>query len=292
MKSKTFEISIPTRDGFLGNECNNRTCKKYFKVSVSNINEKMYCPYCGVLAPKMDLRTKAQEKYIHDAAMEKAKEIAYKEIDKSFAKMARSFRSNKFISFENKPINYKAKRIIPRYKESKVDTQLTCPECQSTFQVFGIFGFCPSCRSENLIIYDTNISIIERGYEGATNKERALRHIYSDLVSAFENFCKKKQDKSVEINLNFQELFEARKYFKKQDGKDIFDNLNESELLTIRRVFQKRHLYTHSDGTINEKYIKKIPEDKKLLGEKAILNFEEFKIATSILRKVVDNIIN
>lgn len=43
--------------------------------------------------------------------------------------------------------------------------------------------------------------------------------------------------------------------------------------------------------SINEKYVKKIPEDNKLLGTKAVLTFEEFWEAALILRKVIDKLI-
>ncbi len=42
---------------------------------------------------------------------------------------------------------------------------------------------------------------------------------------------------------------------------------------------------------ITEKYIRKVSEDKKLLGTKAILSKEEFNDGAEILRKIIDNLI-
>lgn len=291
MSSIKFEIAVPTDQGFFGNQCVNSNCGKYFKVFVDDIKEELYCPYCGNKASKIDLRTKEQDKFIHDSAIEKAKEIVYAEIDKTFGKLSRQTRRNSFITIKHKPLKYKAKKIHRKIKEEKVDTELTCPECNIKFQVYGIFGYCPGCKSENLIVYDTNVQIIKKEFKKSENKERALRHAYSDLVTAFETYCNKKTKSDDLQKPSFQEIYETRAYFKKSLNKDIFENLTNIETLTIRRVFQKRHLYIHNDGIINEKYVKKIPEDKNLLGEKAELSFEEFESATLVVRKVIDNIV-
>lgn len=291
MEDKIFHIAIPTDEGYLGNECSNELCKKYFKVDARNIKDKMHCPYCGEIAPKMELRTKDQEQYIHEAALEIARKVAFDTIDEVFGKSPRIKRGSG-VTIKNYPIKYKEKKITPSYSESSVDTQLTCPTCKTNFQVYGIFGYCPSCRSENIIIYDTNIEIIKREFNASENKERALRHIYSDLVIAFETFCSKKYSSELNNKPNFQDLFEARKYFQKYLSIEIFHNLTDKELLNLRRVFQKRHLYIHSDGIINEKYIKKIPEDKNKLGVKAKLNYEEFNQAVNSLRKIIEVIIS
>ena len=185
MSTVTFQISIPAPGGFIGNTCAKINCKKYFKVSASDIKDEMFCPYCGTSASKMDLRTNEQSKFIQEAAMEKAKEIAYKEIDKMFSNFAQSSRSSKYITVKHTPLNYRAKNIRPSYSEKPVDTELKCPSCNVSFQVYGIFGFCPGCRIENMIVYDTNIQIIKKEFENSDNKERALRHAYSYLFSTF-----------------------------------------------------------------------------------------------------------
>ena len=51
-KTLTFKISIPIRNGFLGRECNNPDCKRYFKIHQNSLKDEMYCPYCGLLFNK------------------------------------------------------------------------------------------------------------------------------------------------------------------------------------------------------------------------------------------------
>jgi len=47
----------------------------------------------------------------------------------------------------------------------------------------------------------------------------------------------------------------------------------------------------HSDGIINDQYVKKIPEDVTLLGEKAVLSISEFEMASSALRVAIGDLV-
>jgi hypothetical protein len=287
----TFQISIPTDEGFLGRECNNPDCKKYFRVFAETVEEELYCPYCGTKFLGNELWTPEQLRFARLAAEEKAKEYMYGEIDKLLGNFARRMRGNKHVIVKHKPVNYRAKTVRPNYSEKPVDTELVCPECEFRFQVFGIFGYCPKCRTENLKIYDANLAIILREIADSQEPNRALRHAYSDLVSTFEQFCRKKAASFTQETTRFQNITDTRDFFKKQINKNIFDGISEDDQRTIRRVFQKRHLYEHDGGIVNEKYIQIMPEDKKLLGQLAPLSEEEFRAAADILRRVLNNLI-
>jgi predicted Zn-ribbon and HTH transcriptional regulator len=222
--------------------------------------------------------------------VEEARKHTYDELDKMFGRLARKSRASKYVRLEHKPIRYRKKPVRPKYKELQVDSELTCSECGFPFQVFGIFGYCPGCRSENVWIYDANFAIIEQELSSSSDPQRALRHAYSDLVSTFEFFCRSKARSITTETARFQVLSNTRKFFKRHLGTDIFDGLSNDDILTLRRVFQKRHLYEHAQGVINEKYTKMIPEDAKLLGTQAELSLDELRHAAEVLRHVLDNL--
>ena len=247
----------------------------------------MHCPYCGTRFANDAFHTSGQIEYIRKAGLEQAKEYAYGEIDKMFSKLAGSFRGNKFVTMKHTPIHYRAKPVAPRFIERKVDTELHCPDCGFVFQVYGVFGYCPGCKTENMMIYDANLAIIEREIAESADKNRSLRHAYDDLVSTFEQYCQKKAPQSDDRPHSFQELFAVRHFFIKHREIDIFDRLTNDQLLCIRRMFQKRHAYQHSEGKITEQYLKKVPEDASLVGTQAVLSAEEFKEAALILKNVL-----
>jgi hypothetical protein len=282
-----FKISLPTDQGFLGRECNNPECKGYFRVHKGSLKPEMYCPYCGVLFPNDKLWTDDQNRYVTEVAKEKATEYAHEEFNKLFSEMARNTSGNPYFKVTHLPSHYTAKTVTPNYKEHQVDSELTCPSCNFRFQVYGIFGYCPGCRNENLVIYDANLEIIKQEVSTGQDPQRALRHAYADLVSTFEAFCKSKSQTLIAEKIHFQMIFEARKFFKDNLGIDILEDLNKDELLALRRVFQKRHAFEHYQGVIEEKYVRNIPEDSGLLNQKAELSLDEFVVASQALRKVI-----
>lgn len=285
---KYFNISIPTDHGYFGQICPSEKCGKYFKIDANLVNKVVYCPYCGVEVHDADLKTPEQERYINDEAKRVITDYALDEIDKMFAN---AFRGNQSIKYTSSRKNIRLKRSKSLI-EKKVDSEITCPDCSSSFQVYGIFGYCPICRSESLMIYDANISIIRNEIAEAKDQNRALRRAYYDLVSTFEDICKKISNRHGLSNTNFQNISDTRQHFLKSPLKiDITAGLNDKERLTLRRVFQKRHVYDHNHGVINEKYIKLIPEDQKLIGEKAPLSLQEFEEAVQVQKKIIDTLI-
>ena len=286
-----FSISLPTHDGFLGRKCNNPDCERYFQVHSGSIAPEMFCPYCGIKYSNNELWTDDQNRYTRAVVEDQAKAYTLGEIDKMFGKFARQTSSSKYFKFTYKPINYPARQIRPHYDEPQVDSELICPECHFRFQVYGIFGYCPGCRTENLLIYDANLEIIKREVASGQDSQRALRHAYADLVSTFESFGKKKAKLFTDETVHFQMLFDVRKLFIDNLGADIFNGLSNDDLLTLRRVFQKRHAYEHLQGIIDKKYIRMIPEDVHLLNQKAELSLDEFIQAAQALRQVLENIL-
>lgn len=278
---KSFVITIPTDNGFVGRACDASECKQYFKVLTADLKEHMYCPYCGESFSKSQMLTKEHLAYARQAAVEEARVYAVAEVQKMLKSALRGARN---ITYKPGPKPRK-RTLRSRYTERQVDTELRCPNCNTSFQVYGIFGYCPGCRFENLQIYDANWSMIERQIDEATDKNRQIRHAYGDLVSTFEDFCKRKAARLTAETANFQVLKDARKYFKDHAGVDILDGLSNPELLSLRRLFQKRHVCVHAGGKITEKYIQRIPEDNKLnIGEPVQLSKQELVEAASAMR--------
>jgi hypothetical protein len=283
----TWRINMPHDEGFIGRECNNQDCKRYFKIYYKSISDYLYCPYCAQKYHKNDLITEEQIEYLKRAAKEKALELVHSELQKA---LKSGFSGSKGVTFKpGKP--YRAIPVQPLYQEKKLDSQLECPLCNCSFQVAGIFGYCPGCKNENISIYDANLALIKKEIEKDSDNNRALRHAYSDLVSTFEIYCKKKSKLITDVTTRFQILFEARRFFNKHIEIDILSELSIDELLNLRRVFQKRHAYEHNSGIIDERYLKEIPEDKELLGTKAELTIIEFEIAAHALRKTIDRLL-
>lgn len=282
-----FIVKFPTYEGFIGRECSNSDCGRYFKVHEKSLKEEMYCPYCAKSFHKEDLFTKDQVKYAREVVQEKAEQYIHEELEEIFKKASRK---KDFIEYKSG--KRRKRHIRPKYKEKTTDSEFICPDCGCNFQVYGVFGYCPGCKKENILIYDANVDFILKEINNSANKERALRHAYYDIVSTFEIFCKNKAKEITSETTRFQDIYDTRRFFKKHLETDILEDLSQEEELTFKRIFHKRHAYDHNDGIITEKYVKKIPEDNNKLGEKAELSIKEFKIGTKVIRKVITKIIN
>jgi uncharacterized Zn-finger protein len=291
MSIVNFDVSIPTDGEFLGRECGNSNCRRYFRIHTSSIRPEMYCPYCGMRFSNDQLHTADQVKYMGEAVSEKALEYMHHEVDAAFAELARETRGSDSITFEYTPARYKAKPVAANYREQKVDSELVCPLCTVRFQVFGVIGFCPGCRTENMLIYDANLAIIRREIESSKNPQRALRHAYNDLVSTFASFCAREAKAPDDRKNPFQGIAYSQDYFKQTKHIDILRDVTKPEILTLNRAFQKRHAYQHEDGKITGRYLKVIPEDAEFLGTQAVLTLDEFEGAARVLGKVLNHLI-
>jgi hypothetical protein len=293
MSQISFTVTIPTDGGFVGRECNEPSCRRYFQIHADSVKTELSCPYCASTFPNDQLHTAAQAKHIRRQAEEQATEFVHSQVNKMFAGLARQFGSSGAVTFHPSTSRYRAKPVTPAYREQKVDSELVCPSCSCRFQVFGIFGYCPGCREENMLIYEANISILRREITEDSGNKRALRRAYTDLVSTFEIFCRRKASRFPVPTKkpSFQRMRDAREFFSTVAGVDIFAGLDASADLALRRVFGKRHLYQHSDGNIDARYVEAVPEDASLLGRAGELSLEEFNAGADALRRVLDALV-
>ena len=279
-----YKISFPTDKGFWGRECN--ICNKYFKIDSEKIKDNLFCPYCGNLQPNKELWTKEQNEVGRKIAYQVGKRYIEDEVGKMFKDI---FNNSKTITFTP---GSRTKITQPStHVEKEVDTEIKCPTCDMTFQVYGIFGFCPWCKEDNILIYEANLNILIQEIDYSKDPNRSLRHAYNDLVSTFESYCKLVSEKHNLGVVNFQNLKNTKDNFKK-DGLNIYNGISGIEKIKIKRVFEKRHAYQHAKGKITAEFIKNIPEDSKLIDTIALLSKTEFLEGVEILKKVFRTITN
>lgn len=286
-----FTVSLPTDEGYIGRECKNSGCRRYFRVYGDDLQDEMFCAYCGTKAPKGEFLTTDQLRHARNVANEKAMKYAHNEFNKMLRRAFAGNRRNSLIKFTVSTSPYRERTIHPQYRERQVDSALTCHNCNTRFQVDGIFGFCPRCKAEHTRVYDANLVIIRQEIERASESQRALRHAYGDLVSTFELICKRRASKITTEPGRFQNLSATSRFFEKYSGVNVVDHLTAPEWLNLRRVFQKRHLYTHGTQVIDDRYVAEIPEDRKLLGQAPSLSLSEFEFAAQAVRKIIDQIV-
>lgn len=282
-----FAVRFPTDDGLIGRECADSQCARYFKIAVESIRDTMFCPYCGASFPKDELWTTDQDRYLEEAIQRETTAIAEREIDEMFKRITRKFKG---MSYRSAPRRSSPPPRPPA--EKPVDSELTCPTCSARFQVNGIFGYCPGCRTENLLLYDANLAIILQELDRSANKERQLRHSYADLVATFENFCRKEARARGLSHGRFQNLDNTRRLFRDAGHGDMFDGLSDPEKRLIKRVFELRHIHEHNGGVASDRYVREVPEDAALLGKPVPLSVDELVAAAHVVRRILANLVD
>jgi hypothetical protein len=279
-----FKVSFPTDNGFWGRECN--ICNKYFKIDSDKIKDNLFCPYCGDLQPNKELWTKEQNQIARKIATQIGKRFIEDEMEKKLKDVFKNSKTTTYTPGSRTKITQPSSHI-----EKEVDTEINCPSCDMKFQVYGIFGFCPGCKEDNILIYEANLKILLQEIDNSNNPNRTLRHAYNDLVSTFESYCKRVSERHNLGVVNFQNLKNTKEHFKK-DSLNIYEGISDVEKTKIKRVFEKRHAYQHAKGNITAEYIKNIPEDAKLINTLADLSRTEFTDGVEILKKVFRTITN
>jgi hypothetical protein len=282
-----LEVQFPVEDGYLAHKCSGADCGRYFKIHVDDIGDRLSCPYCGHGAARDDFLTADQRRHV-DAAIENeimpAIETHLDEVfHNAFSGPSWTFTSGAKRALIPKP---------PIAAAREADSRLTCPVCALRFQVDGIFGLCPRCQTDNLRVYDADVALIRRQLAEDPNPNRALRHAYVDGVSTFEVFCRREAERSTISTAKLQNLRVARERFLKARGVDIVSSLTAEQSLALRRLLQKRHAWEHNDGLVDAKYVKEVPEDAALLGDKAPLSLAEFETAMGAMRFVLDVLVS
>lgn len=286
---KSFRLSVAfnAEGGFIGRACGAAECGRFFKVHKDDLKVEMHCPYCGLLFNKNELLTADQAAYVRRVVDREVTPVIRAEVQALFRS---AFKGPNWTFTPGPP------QPIPPAPEPPIDpstdSELQCPDCSVRFQVDGIFGYCPGCRSENLLLYDANLAIIRRELSNAGDSERKLRHAYADLVSTFEIFCRKEARRRGLPLARWQNLEAAREAFIRARHSDILATLTATENLDLRRAFQKRHVSEHNDGIIDDRYINAVPEDAHLLGQRATLQPAELEAAAMALRKVIAVIVD
>lgn len=278
-------IPIPMdKDGFVGRECPQENCEGYFKVKpgtgLTGNELPCHCPYCGHTGAQNSFWTKEQIKYAKSVALRRITDAVREDL--------------KSLEFEVKPkgpfgigmamkLQPGAPVPIRYYREKALETHVMCTECSLEYAVFGVFAFCPDCRTHNsLQILQKNLDLVSKQLALAEKQSDVdlRRHLVEDglenCVSAFDGFarecCRIRAGTSADPtkceNLSFQNLHRACMRLNDLFGIDLRGNIAAEDWNVLHIGFMRRHLLEHRAGVVDQQYIKETGEAASLLGRR------------------------
>jgi hypothetical protein len=281
MGDRTIRVSLPTDEkGMVGRQCPSPECRQYFKLKPGTglPIQACGCPYCGTRADASDFYTPGQLEY--------AKSVAVKQV---LEPMLRDFKRN--IEALNRPsrtslIDIKFSVSLPTfqvasYRESDVETPVTCTNCGLEFAVFGVFAFCPDCGLLNAFdVFDACLEVCRRRLrlldlpETAADQELVKAILVDTLggaVAAFDALGKKLRQVRPDIfpqkpkNL-FQNLAALDRALEKGTGAGLAARFGPDGFNDLVRLFQVRHIYEHNLGVVDQEFVVKVPAYGHLKG--------------------------
>lgn len=108
---------------------------------------------------------------------------------------------------------------------------------------------------------------------------------------AFQRFCEvtfSKLSPSTTIKFNaFQNLDIGGEYWKDLYGESYSDWLTKSEYSKFNELFQKRHLLSHTEGIVDQKYIDKSGDTIYSVGQRIVVKEKDIIKLTDLVKKIV-----
>lgn len=291
-KALPSEMSIPLRadgDGWIGRECPQEECKRYFKITpgtgVANV-ATCRCPYCGHEEHISHFHTQAQIDHAVSVIANQAIGALLKDL--------------KAMEFDHRPrrgsfdigLSMKVTGNPPPvrgYTEEDLETEVVCDACTLRYAIYGVFGFCPDCGAHNnLGILDANLRLATRMLTLADTVDADVaRHLIEnaleDCVSAFDGwgrgvcaaFSTKATDPTKLAKVSFQNVKRAREAMTLQFGFDAETALGDSTVAALHRAFQKRHLLAHRMGVVDADYLRQTGDTTAKAGHRVSVSTSE-----------------
>lgn len=304
MTTRTFQISIPTDpDGFLGRQCTQKDCRKYFKIKPGTGLPKptrAFCPYCGHADSPNDFWTDEQKDYALSIVGNKV-----------MGEVAQTLRKHEFnirprgpfgIGFSLKirhtpdPIRY--------YAEREVETPLKCERCTLDYAIYGLFAFCPDCGTHNsLQILSKNFEVISKLIllgEGADADvvSQLTTDALENAVSTFDGFGREVcrvaapqcSDPAKAAAISFQSIEGARQRILDLFGFDFASKLTPDEWIHVVRCFKKRHVIAHKLGVMDVMYVQSASDPNAIAGRKVSVSREEIESLGRSLARIGEHL--
>lgn len=317
---KTNPLSIPIEfddEGFLDRECPNEKCLFKFKVLGNDWkeifkDEAVHCPKCGNKEPSNKWYTTEQVKQ----AGEQGKEVILAKIGNALKDGAHDFNSrqrrNTFISMRLEVTSdHHSDVILPITALKEMQLKIKCEKCNANYAVIGSAFFCPCCgnnssdqtfdqsmkkvkdKIKNLATIKAAISEISED-EADTTCTSLVETSLNECVVAFQRFCDQMFSENFpEVNVKFnafQNLEKGSKYWENKLSKSYEDWISPKELELLIVFFQQRHLLSHTEGIVDDKYIERSKDETYEVGQRIVIKENDVIKCSEILIKLKSEI--
>lgn len=310
----TTSVSVSISDdeeGFFDRECPSEECQFQFKIHSEDWKDKVrdeevFCPFCGHAAGSDHWWTAEQIEHAKQAAFAELSGALRGAMKRDADRWNRRQPRKSFISMTMKVDNRPQHVPLPPAAADPMRLKITCPTCSCRYAVVGAAYFCPACGHnaadqvfsqtiggirQSLDALDavreampdrdtaetTARLLTENGLQNAvTAFQRCAEALYADLPGG----------QTARRNA-FQNLAEGARLWRNATGKGYEDHLTPGEFERLNRAFQQRHLLAHTQGIVDENYLKLSGDSRYRAGQRLVVKVEVVREALALIEKLI-----
>lgn len=298
----TMQVDLPAdEDGFLGRQC--PQCSQVFRVDSDDYeafpdDRELWCAYCGHHVEGSEFVTSQQRDRMMRAVDDFGEQLIGKMLDKVFRPLSRPGPRGALtiqVSYRSKPF---FPQPLPGINEERLVRIRHCAGCGLRYAVFGEHRYCPSCGalSADIVASDALAAEIARldvlaglsAEAAAVAREQGVfSRIWVDtvenLVGLIESlassvFRSAVADAEQRINGRgnvFQRLECTADLFSDAGYADLRVTLEPLIWQRLQETWAARHVFTHNDGLIDDRYLARVPGSPLHRGQRLVLS-EQF----------------
>jgi hypothetical protein len=294
-----IEVPIPKdENGDLGRECPNADCLGYFKIrpgtGLTGKELPCHCPYCGHTGPMKQFFTAAQIEYgksvalrqVNDAIFQDLKQLEFKSRPGSLIKLSLTVKPGQPIP-------------IRCYREEQLETEVVCDHCTLHYAIYGLFAFCPDCRTHNSTqILGKNLDLVVKllALSDAQDDQALQRQMLEDAlencISAFDGFgretCRVRAASSTDAkkaqSISFQNIEFAADRVKELFGVNLRAAVASTDWIATHHAFMKRHVVSHRSGVVDDRYVAETGDPHVVVGRRVPISLAEVQGLADRLR--------
>jgi hypothetical protein len=311
IEGQKVSLAIPSdSEAYFDRECPSEKCLFQFKVHEQDWREKVrdeevFCPFCGHTAESSKWWTQEQIEHAKSAAFAEISgqinTAMKRDADSWNRRQPRNSNIRMTMNVDSRPQQVS----LPPAAAEPMQLKISCPACSCRYAVIGAAFFCPGCgHNAAEQMFDLSLT----GIAGAVDATQAIRRAIADrdtaettvrlivenalqnAVTAFQRFAESLYARFAGVPCArrnvFQNLDEGSALWRAATGKHYDDYLSSTEGEILTRAFQQRHLLAHTQGMVDEDYIKRSGDQSYRVGQRLVVKDSTVREALPLVRKL------
>lgn len=311
LESSGIPVSLPTdEDGYLDRECPSAECLSQFKVHVDDWRDKVrddevFCPCCRHTADAKKWFTTDQVEQMGSTARAHVKQRIGGAMRRDAQRWNHSQPRNSLIRVTMKVNDCPTQILLPRTAADPMRLKITCPECTCRYAVIGAAFFCPACGHNAAdLMFSQTLNALRNSLEAIaavraaipdrdtaeTTARLLVENALQNAVTTFHRYAEvlyTRYPARPRARRNaFQSITEGSELWHGATGKRYGDYLDGRELASLIRLFQQRHLLAHTQGLVDEDYIKRSGDTSYREGQRLVVREVSVQECLGLIEKL------